>query len=145
MIETTNTRRRQFLALSIAAALGSVLVTGAVAAPKGPTGFQTISVAQLLEMLQHKDFPLVNVHIPYEGEIAQTDAFIPFDEISDHLGELPADKAAPIVLYCRSGRMSEIAASELVDLGYTNVSHLAGGMVKWEKAGQQLIVGSQAE
>lgn len=145
MFETTNTRRRQFLALSIAAALGSMLVTGAAAAPKGATGFQTISVARLREMLQHKDFPLVNVHVPYEGEIAQTDAFIPFDEISDHLDELPADKAAPIVLYCRSGRMSEIAASELTALGYTNVSHLAGGMVGWEKADQPLLERPQAE
>lgn len=32
------------------------------------------------------------------------------------------------MLYCRSGRMSEIAAAELVPLGYTNVWNPAGGM-----------------
>jgi rhodanese-related sulfurtransferase len=77
----------------------------------------------------------VNVHIPYEGEIAPTDAFIPFDQIGDHLDALPADKAAAIVLYCKSGRMSEIAANALVNLGYTGVSHLEGGMIEWQNAG----------
>lgn len=91
--------------------------TAAIAGEKAVTAFKTITGEELAEMLLHKDFPLVNVHIPYEGEIAQTDAFIPFDQVSDHLDQLPADKTAPIVLYCRSGRMSEIAAGELAALG----------------------------
>ena len=46
---------------------------------------------------------------------------------------------AKIVVYCRSGSMSAIAARELVKLGFTNVSNLAGGMVEWEKRGYELI------
>ena len=34
--------------------------------------------------------------------------------------------------------MSQIAAEELVKLGYTNVWNLAGGMVDWEGAGYEL-------
>ena len=75
------------------------------------------------------------MHIPYQGEIPLTDAFIPFDETEASLDKYPADKSAKIVLYCRSGRMSEIAARELVRQGFTHVFNLAGGMIEWESAG----------
>lgn len=93
---------------------------------------------QLAAMLRQKDFFFVNVHIPYEGEIKATDAFIPYDEIANNLEKLPKDRSAKIVLYCKSGRMSEIAARELSRLGYTRVSHLSGGMIDWEKNGYEI-------
>jgi rhodanese-related sulfurtransferase len=102
-------------------------------------GFTDISVAELSTMLETKDFFFVNTHIPYEGEIASTDAFIPYDDLESYAGQLPPDKDARIVLYCRSGRMSEIAATELVEQGYTNVYELDGGMIAWEDAGLPLI------
>ena len=111
----------------------------AKAAEHGVVAYETVSAEQLAGMLQSKDFPLINVHIPYEGEIAQTDAFIPFDQIGRHLDQLPTDKSAAIVLYCKSGRMSAIAAGELAALGYSNVSHLDGGMVAWEKSGYTVL------
>lgn len=94
-----------------------------------------INADQLQDMLKNKDFVFVNVHIPFEGDIAHTDLSIPYDEIDQHLDKLPAEKDARIVLYCRSDRMSTIAAETLVGLGYTNVANLDGGMVAWEQAG----------
>jgi rhodanese-related sulfurtransferase len=90
-------------------------------------------------MLESKDFLFVNTHIPYEGEIAGTDAFIPYDELELYADQLPADQGAKIVLYCRSGRMSEIAATALAQQGYSNVYELDGGMIAWEEAGLPLI------
>ena len=102
--------------------------------------YTDITPAQLAEMLKSKDFIFINTHIPYEGEIAQTDAFIPFEENGpQRVNEYPADKSAKVVLYCRSGRMSTIVAKELVKAGYTHVWNLDGGMIAWEKAGFELI------
>jgi rhodanese-related sulfurtransferase len=97
--------------------------------------YTDVSVPEMQAMLADKDFVFVNVHIPFEGDIAGTDLSIPYDEIDKHLAELPADKDARIVLYCRSDRMSRIAAETLVGRGYTNVWNLDGGFNAWENAG----------
>lgn len=104
-----------------------------------PGGSYTdVSVPELQTMLENKDFVFVNVHIPYEGDIPDTDLSIPYEEIDRNLDQIPADKNAKIVLYCRSDRMSGIASETLVGLGYTNVWNLDGGMVAWEQAGLDL-------
>ena len=83
-------------------------------------------------------FTFINVHAPYEGEIEKTDAFIAYDKIIENSNLLPKDKNAPIILYCKTGRMSAEALETVKKLGYTNVKHLAGGMDNWEKAGGNL-------
>ncbi len=103
-----------------------------VAVPGG--SYLNVAPAALDSMLRSKDFLLVNVHVPYEGEIRLTDALVPYDKTAELLKVLPADRKARIVLYCRSGRMSDIAARFLVKHGYTNLANLEGGMIAWEQA-----------
>lgn len=100
--------------------------------------YTNVTPAELQTMLKNKDFFFVNVHIPFQGSIPQTDRFIPYDQIGQQLNQLPADKNARIVLYCRSGRMSDIAARTLIDAGYTNLYNLQGGFDAWKAAGLPL-------
>ncbi|MGN1451145.1 MAG: rhodanese-like domain-containing protein [Eubacteriales bacterium] len=51
-------------------------------------------------------------------------------EVAEKAEEKIPDKEALILVYCRSGRRSKIAAEELVKLGYTNVKEF-GGIVGW--------------
>ena len=104
-----------------------------------PTAYTDIGPDELADMLKLKDFLLINTHIPYEGEIEQTDVFLPFDRASEMIDGLPADKGAKIVVYCRSDRMSRIAAEEWAGAGYTNLYNLNGGFEAWEAAGYRLL------
>lgn len=128
-----------FAACSSSTATPATVSLGTSVSVEGGT-YTNIAPAQLNAKLQSKDFLFVNTHTPYEGEIAQTDAFIPFEENGpQRVSEYPTDKTAKIVLYCRSGRMSTIVAQELVKAGYTNVWNLDGGMRAWEAAGHEVI------
>ena len=96
-----------------------------------------------MEMLKEKDFVFVNVHVPYEGEIAPTDLFLPYDQAAQLVDKLPQDKNAKIVVYCRSGNMSRIAVEEWSKAGYTNLYDLVGGFRAWEDKGYPLITKQQ--
>lgn len=76
----------------------------------------------------------VNVHVPYDGEIAGTDRFIPYDRIAAGGTRLPP-RSTRLAIYCRSGRMSAIAAQELARLGYKRIVELRGGMDAWRASG----------
>ena len=120
-------------------AKGSEAVPAAFAGlTKNADGYTKLTAQQLNDALAAKRFTLVNVHVPYAGELPQTDLFIAYDQMAQQANRLP-DKSAPIVLYCRSGHMSTIAAKALVKLGYTNVLELDGGMGAWESAGYQVL------
>jgi rhodanese-related sulfurtransferase len=132
--------------LTLAAAFAFTGEAAAQAKPGKPVAvaggeYREVTIAELQTMLEDKDFPLINVHMPFEGDLPNTDGSIPFDHIAEHLDQLPKDKSARIVLYCRSGSMSNTAAAALVKLGYTNVYHLGGGFRAWRAAGLPMVGG----
>jgi rhodanese-related sulfurtransferase len=110
-----------------------------VATSDGSGTYVDITPDELAAMLKSKDFLFINVHIPYAGEIEQTDLFLPYDQAAQQLDQLPADKNAKIVVYCRSDRMSRISVEAWVKAGYTNLYNLDGGFEAWEAAGYELL------
>ena len=119
------------------AVVGSVSDGTVVQASGGQ--WTNITPTKLASMLKTKDFTLLNVKTPYSGEIAGTDVYIPYTDLAARAAELPADKTAKVVVYCRSGHESAIAAQSLIDLGYTNIDNLDGGMIAWTENGGQLV------
>lgn len=65
-----------------------------------------------------------------EGHIENA-ILIPDYEITTKAQEVLKDKTQLILVYCRSGRRSKLAAEALVNLGYTNVKEF-GGIIDWE-------------
>lgn len=55
---------------------------------------------------------------------------IPNTEIEAKAADLLPDKDQLILVYCRSGRRSKLAAQSLADLGYTNIREF-GGILDW--------------
>ena len=138
-------------ALAVTAVLSVLLVAcggagGSGSSATSPTpsdGVTVLSPQDFQEVIAAGDPFLVNVHVPYEGEIEGTDAFVPFDKVKENASALPPDKDAPLHIYCRSGRMSAQAAITLNEMGYTNVVDLAGGMEGWMEAGLPIVTRSE--
>jgi len=64
-----------------------------------------------------------------EGHIPNA-ILIPDYEIETKAEEILKDKNQLILVYCRSGRRSKLAAESLIKLGYTNIKEF-GGIIDW--------------
>lgn len=104
---------------------------------KNEAGFSRISAGYLVELLDNKDFIMINVHVPYNGHIPGTDYNIDFRNLQA-ISMVISDKSQPFVIYCRSGNMSSQAATQLAKQGYTNVVELSGGYKAWKAIDQHL-------
>lgn len=100
--------------------------------------YHVVSVAELQTMLENKDFFMVNVHIPWQGDIPQTDLRLSYEEIEPNLDKVPAEMDGKIMVYCLTSGMAKQAVATLLGRGYTNIWMLEGGTSAWEEAGLSL-------
>lgn len=79
-----------------------------------------------------KDYIILDVRTQEEFDQAHIPGaiLIPNDQISAEAERVLMDKNQLILVYCRSGRRSKLAAEELVKLGYTNIKEF-GGIIDW--------------
>ncbi len=95
---------------------------------KPKQGVQLVTPKEFVRLAQKDDAFVLDVHVPEQKHIPNTDAFIPFNQLTVNQDKLPKDKSVPILVYCRSGGMSAQASKELIKMGYTQVYDLEGGL-----------------
>ena len=94
--------------------------------------------------LREKGFLLVDVRSVEEydtGAIPGTDANIEFREMARRHKEIGASLDDHIVVYCQSGKRSNVAQDTLMELGYRNVYNIRGSVNAWMQAGFALAGG----
>jgi rhodanese-related sulfurtransferase len=104
----------------------------------GWTTLVRLSPIALHDLLAASNPIVINVHIPYAGDIPGTEVDIPFDQVDDIETYLKHDHCADVVLVCNGGSMSLSAGNELIQRGYLRVRDLNGGMGAWQAAGYPL-------
>jgi len=101
---------------------------------------EPISVAELRERLDGKDPDVVVLDVRSAGEFAAGHVpgarNVPHDQVHTRLDELATLKDKQVVLYCRSGRRSGMAAQALREAGFTRLRQLEGDFPGWEAARQ---------
>ena len=99
-----------------------------------------IGLQDLNERLRSAEPPLLLEALPakyYDDWHLPGARHLPHDDVRRLAATVAPDKRAPIVVYCASAtcRNSHIAASQLTQLGYLDVSVFPGGKEAWSEAG----------
>lgn len=121
---------------------GADVPTGDTRSDAGCGGWTTLkrlSPAEVSDLIAASNPIVINVHIPYAGDIPGTDTSIPYSSVDAIEAYLNYDHCAEIVLVCLGGGMSKSAGDELVKRGYLRVRDLNGGMQAWQAAGYILL------
>jgi len=92
-----------------------------------------ISAAEAKAMIDSEEVIILDVRTQEEFEESRIEGalLIPDYEIKELAEELLPDKEATILVYCRTGRRSELASRALIEMGYQNVYDF-GGIVDWD-------------
>ena len=100
---------------------------------KMENSYEQITPAEAKEIMDKENgYVILDVRTQEEYDEAHIDGaiLIPDYEINAKAESILKDKNQLILVYCRSGRRSKLAAEELVKLGYTNVKEF-GGIIDW--------------
>jgi rhodanese-related sulfurtransferase len=127
--------RHRLSALLLAIALLAAACGGEEAAG---TGIRVVSATAAAEIHENPPEGLVVLDVRTAEEFAEghLDGAIMIDfygdDFTDRLAELDRDR--PYLLYCRSGNRSSQARQIMIDLGFTDVADIDGGILAWTRA-----------
>lgn len=100
----------------------------------GSKSFEAISQEMAHNIMSRPgNFVIVDVREADEyaaGHIANA-VLVPLSGLEKAATEKIPDKTQLLLVYCRSGRRSKIAAEKLAQMGYTNIKEF-GGIIDWQ-------------
>ncbi len=102
-----------------------------------PVAKAAVTPLQATPLINHEDAVVLDVRSIAEynkGHIVNA-INIPLNGLGKQLQQLEKYKDRPIIVVCRSGSRSAMAARMLLKKGFTEVHNLKGGMMAWENAG----------
>jgi rhodanese-related sulfurtransferase len=102
----------------------------------GPGAVNMLMPSEAIQMINHKDALVVDVRTDkeYQQGHVMNALHIPLGVLDDRLQELEAYKNGAVIMVCRSGARSGMAAGKLKKQGFEHVHNLGGGMLAWERA-----------
>ena len=105
------------------------------------SGIWEIESSVLEEILATVQIIDVREVVEFEGPLGRVPGakLIPLNQLADRVGEL--DSSMPTVTVCRSGARSAQAVLHLQALGFTQLAHLSGGMLRWAVGGHAVLGG----
>ena len=108
------------------------LLTGCGSTAENTGTYTQISQEKAKEMMDQQDVVILDVREQEEYDAGHIPGaiLIPYTMIEEKANELLQEKDHLILVYCRSGRRSKIAAEALLELGYTNIKEF-GGIIDW--------------
>ena len=95
--------------------------------------YMNISAQQAKEIMEQEEgYVILDTRTQEEYDTGHIPGaiLIPYDEVKEKAEAQLTDKDQLILVYCRSGRRSKLAAEDLVALGYTNIMEF-GGIIDW--------------
>ena len=104
-------------------------------------GGPQLSTGELTQWVNRKDAKIVDIRDAKsfnEGHIVDAHN-IALAQLNSRMAELNKYKHQPIVVVCKHGQHSSIAAKMLMKEGFENVARLHGGMLTWESDGLPIV------
>ena len=121
--------------------LGLVLLSAGFGCSKAD--YKEVDSVGAMALTQAPGAVILDVRTPEEyaeGHIPGA-KLIPLSELRLSAERLPGGKSASVLVYCRTGMRSALAASTLQKMGWTDVSSFKGGIIAWQAAGYPVVKG----
>lgn len=108
--------------------------------------FKFIDVNQLTQKVNKENGVVIDIRSKddfIKGHITDSIHMLPSDIKSGNFGNLEHNKAAPVIVVCRTGQTAQASANELVKAGFEQVNVLTNGIGAWNDGKLPLIRGKK--